>query len=71
MISVLQRVAESKEKVQIMYMDKNGKLSQRIVTIINLNDTHAICYCHYKKQRRMFRLENILAASHVYRRKSI
>lgn len=69
MISVLKRAVDSKEKVQIMYMNSNDKLTQRYVTVVNINQAHAICYCHYRKQRRMFRLENILAASPLDRGK--
>ncbi len=63
MIGVFKRALESKETIQIMYMDAKEEVSHRYVRMIALNDTHAICYCHYKKQRRIFRLDNILAAS--------
>ncbi|NEU29922.1 WYL domain-containing protein [bacterium LRH843] len=71
MIGVLRRAAESKEKIQIMYMAGDGGISQRYVTVININDTHVICYCHFRKQRRMFKLDNILAASPIYKKRSI
>ncbi len=69
MIAPLRRALESKEKIQIVYLDKNGKYTQRYVTVLALNDRHAICYCHYRKQYRMFKLDNILAVA--YGKKSI
>ncbi|GAE32464.1 WYL domain-containing protein [Halalkalibacter hemicellulosilyticus] len=69
MKGLLQRAAQSKEKVQIVYLTDEGKMSQRYVSVIKVNETHLVCYCHYKKQRRMFKLENILAAD-VYRKRA-
>lgn len=63
MTGLLKRSLENKEKIQIMYLDRKGELTQRYVTVVKINQTHVVCYCHYKKQRRMFRLKNILAAS--------
>ncbi len=37
-------------------------MSQRFVRVITVNETHLVCYCYHKKQRRIFKLENILAA---------
>ena len=61
----LERALERKEIIQIIYQAKNGEFSQRYVTVRSVNDTHAICYCHSKKQRRMFKLENILSAAPI------
>lgn len=68
MIGILKRAVENEEKIQIIYQSKNGELSQRFVTVQEVNDTHAICFCHYKRQRRMFRLENILSATTIKKR---
>ncbi len=68
MIGVLKRAMESKKKVQIMYLDRKGKLSQRYVTVVSINQTHVICYCHLRNKRRMFNLENILVASPMCKR---
>lgn len=71
MIGVLKRALERRETIQIMYLDRKGNLSHRYVTVHALNDKYAICYCHYKKERRMFKLENILSALPLYRKKSV
>lgn len=70
MIGILKRAAETKQKVQIIYMDRNQKLTQRIVTIRSIDEFNIDCFCHLKKQRRIFKLANILSASAIIRKKA-
>ncbi|GAB2560863.1 hypothetical protein GCM10026983_30320 [Gracilibacillus alcaliphilus] len=49
------------EKIMIYYMDKSNKVTQRIIRIIEIKDTHIIAYCYYRKQVRSFKRANILS----------
>lgn len=62
MRGLLQRAADANVKLQIIYLSDKGQMSQRFVRVITVNETHLVCYCYHKKQRRIFKLENILAA---------
>ncbi|WP_100372185.1 WYL domain-containing protein [Bacillus sp. FJAT-45037] len=68
MKGLLQRAIENKENVQIIYLSEKGELTQRIITVINVNDRHVTCYCHTRGQRRMFKLVNILSAQFTRKR---
>ncbi len=62
MNGMLMRSFENNEKIEIIYLAANGALSQREITVRRMNETHAICYCHHRRQCRMFKLGNILSA---------
>ncbi|KGA95960.1 hypothetical protein AJ85_07940 [Alkalihalobacillus alcalophilus ATCC 27647 = CGMCC 1.3604] len=54
--------------VSIIYINQNQQFSQRTIAVHKMNDTHLIGYCFYRKQKRMFRLNNILAAELILKR---
>ncbi|TSB47110.1 hypothetical protein FN960_08840 [Alkalicoccobacillus porphyridii] len=70
MDGILKRAAETKQKIQIIYMDRNQRITQRFVTIRSMDDINIDCYCHLKKQRRIFKKENILSASDIIRKRA-
>lgn len=49
--------------VQLIYMDSDGAISQRVVKVMELREDGVQAYCYMRKEPRTFRLENILAAS--------
>ncbi|WP_223700626.1 hypothetical protein [Sutcliffiella deserti] len=51
----------NKEPVQIIYMAKNGTITQRNITILKLTNLSVIAYCHLRKTNRTFLYENILS----------
>lgn len=59
---ILQRAIDSKEVIQIIYMSDKGEISQRYITVVSINPTHMNCYCHYRKQKRVLKISNILSA---------
>ncbi|WP_053220401.1 WYL domain-containing protein [Virgibacillus senegalensis] len=61
METTLQRAMENKKMVEMIYMAKNGRLSQRIVRILQIKEEQIVAYCYSRRQVRTFRLENILA----------
>ncbi|GLY09613.1 hypothetical protein [Pseudobacillus badius] len=54
----------SKEKrtpLKIIYMNDYGKITERIITVIDFNETSIKAYCYWRKQPRTFSMKNILS----------
>ncbi|MFC7392001.1 hypothetical protein ACFQRG_03320 [Scopulibacillus cellulosilyticus] len=51
------------EVIEIIYIDKAGKLSQRHAKIIDVTDHYLKGYCYNRRCVRIFLLKNILAVS--------
>ena len=49
------------DKIMIYYMDSKDQMTQRIVKVITIKNTHLIAYCYYRRQVRSFKLANILS----------
>lgn len=61
MNGILKRAMDNHQPVELIYYGANHKLSQRVVRIISISDTHINAYCFTKRQLRIFRKENILS----------
>ncbi|SET17465.1 hypothetical protein SAMN05216389_106169 [Oceanobacillus limi] len=53
---------ELKKKIMIFYMDRNQKITQRIIRVVELKEDHVVAFCYYRKKVRTFRTDNILSA---------
>jgi predicted DNA-binding transcriptional regulator YafY len=49
--------------VSLIYMDRKGAISQRVVQVTRVTDEGIQAYCFLRRQPRMFRHDQILAAS--------
>jgi len=67
MIGFLTSAMDGKEKIMIYYMDSKGKVSQRVIRVVGIDDEKVLAYCYYRKQVRSFKLENILSCGQVKR----
>jgi predicted DNA-binding transcriptional regulator YafY len=54
---------ETRQPIEIIYSNKNGSLSQRVITIVELTESHIKAYCHLRHDSRVFKRENILSAA--------
>lgn len=63
MNGIFVRGLETKQPIEIIYSNKSGKLSQRVITVIEITDSHIKAYCHLRHQNRVFKRENILSAA--------
>lgn len=63
MTNILKRGLESKQPIEIIYNDDSGNITQRIITIIAINDSHIKSYCHLRRTSRTFKKDNILSAA--------
>lgn len=59
------RAAASKEKIIIVYMDSDNKITQRYVRIIKMDETYILVYCFYRKKVRTLKIDHILSAGPV------
>ncbi|WP_458296337.1 WYL domain-containing protein [Thermaerobacillus caldiproteolyticus] len=51
----------SQEPLEIIYLSDRGQLSQRTIVLESVDDTHIKAFCQLRKQRRIFKLSNILS----------
>lgn len=58
---VLKRALEDRKPIQIIYEDKNGKITQRTVTLHRMNQHNILVWCHLKKNIRTLKMENVLS----------
>ncbi|OEH53466.1 hypothetical protein AQ616_17370 [Oceanobacillus sp. E9] len=68
MKGLLENSKELKSKIMIYYIDTNNEVTQRIISVVEIKREHVIAYCHYRKQVRSFKFENILSCVPVKRR---
>ena len=59
----LERACVEKRPIEIIYMKKDGSISQRIIMVFEINNTYIKAYCSKKKQPRIFKIDSILAVS--------
>ncbi|WP_207952814.1 hypothetical protein [Paenibacillus agricola] len=50
------------QKVEIMYIDRHGNITQRLIEARSIKNNYVCAYCFTQKGLRVFRLEQILAA---------
>ncbi|MDF2958472.1 MAG: hypothetical protein K0S39_207 [Paenibacillus sp.] len=48
-------------KAEIIYMDRNGKFSKRLIKLRSLTRDHAVAYCYERNAPRLFKISCILA----------
>ncbi|AIC93023.1 hypothetical protein [Shouchella lehensis] len=64
---VLQRALERKDCVELIYLDTKGIISQRVITVLQLKERWFVAYCYNKRQRRVFKYENVLSLNQMKR----
>ena len=64
MKSFLSRCQLNKIPVEIMYISNNGQVSQRTISIKDINEVTFRAYCHLRKTQRVFKLENVLSVNY-------
>ncbi|ASK64123.1 hypothetical protein CFK37_19180 [Virgibacillus phasianinus] len=68
MKNMLLRAIQHKEKMELIYLDKNNLASQRVVQVYKINDDKIMAYCYTKRAIRTFKLDNILSVGPVRKR---
>lgn len=68
MNKVIQKAAQSRGKVEIIYLSEDRQISRRIIKVLGVTDKHVKAYCYAKKKFRTFMLENILSVIPILKR---
>jgi predicted DNA-binding transcriptional regulator YafY len=58
---LLLNALENQEPLEIIYLSDRGELSQRVIVLESVGDTHIRAFCKLRKQWRIFKLSNILS----------
>lgn len=59
---------DTQTKIMIYYIDKQGKVTQRIITVKAISPKQIRAYCHFRKADRIFRLDSILSCGPLRKR---
>ncbi|WP_339227046.1 hypothetical protein NSQ77_16070 [Oceanobacillus sp. FSL K6-2867] len=70
-MNLLNHAVHEKIKLEMIYMARDGNVSQRFVRVLEVCDDHILAYCFYRKQIRTFKIENILSVEKASRRARI
>lgn len=63
MRSILLRALESQTPIIMIYLSKNGSISQRKIKVVDINGDRIKAYCFLRRNYRVFCLSNILSVS--------
>lgn len=58
---LLNHASESDQKLEMIYIDSKGNMSQRVIRVVKVEEDHVVVYCYARKQVRSFKLANILS----------
>ncbi|MHC0036934.1 hypothetical protein [Pseudoneobacillus sp. C159] len=65
MRGILLRALECQTPLELIYISKDGSISQRFIRLKEIQDDQIVAYCLLRKKYRMFKLSNILAITPV------
>ncbi|WP_442598690.1 WYL domain-containing protein [Neobacillus sp. D3-1R] len=65
MRGILLRASERQLPVEMIYLSKNGAISQRKIRVVDLKEDRVKAYCFLRKGYRIFCLSNILSVSPI------
>jgi len=71
MNGLLLSAKENGLKLQMIYINEKGALSERFISIKDFNDTYIRAFCHWKKQTRIFKRSNILSIGYASQKKVV
>ncbi|MFD2045414.1 hypothetical protein ACFSTA_17150 [Ornithinibacillus salinisoli] len=62
------RSKDQKMKIMIFYMDRNNRVTQRIIRVVEIKEDSIVAFCFFRKKVRTFKLSNILSVGAIRRR---
>lgn len=65
MLRDLQRYLASNQPVDIIYLDRAGRITKRRLRLIGIDGEHIRAYCYARRSPRTFVIANILAVQPV------
>ena len=70
MKTLLKCSLEGSFPVEIIYQGKDNRFTKRTIIVKAINDTYINAYCFSKMQARIFKIEMLLAAGPVMKKKN-
>lgn len=64
---LLKRAQADQTPIEIIYINGQNQLSQRVIKVLSVNDASIKAYCYTKRQFRIFKRANILSVGQVRR----
>jgi predicted DNA-binding transcriptional regulator YafY len=68
MRGILLRAIENQTLIEMIYLTKDGSISQRIIRVKEMNQDKINAYCYLRKSNRNFTISNILSLSPIQNR---
>ncbi|RST59962.1 hypothetical protein D5F11_009660 [Siminovitchia terrae] len=68
MSGLLKSAAGSSQRLELVYINRDNQLSQRIIKVLAVTESTIKAYCYTKRQFRTFSLENVLSIGPIRRR---
>lgn len=69
MQSLLKRAVGSRQRLEMIYINKNNQITQRIIKVIGVTESTIKAYCFTRRQFRTFNTANILSIAPVRQRR--
>lgn len=66
---ILNHAASTQQKLEMIYINKDNQISQRIIKVLKVTETSIKAYCYTKRQFRIFKLDNILSVGPLRQRR--
>ncbi|MBS4198630.1 hypothetical protein KHA93_03070 [Bacillus sp. FJAT-49732] len=70
MKGIINRANGTDQRLELIYMNNDNQISQRIIKVLAVTDQSIKAYCYTKQQFRTFKLENILSVAPFRSRRS-
>lgn len=68
MRKTLERAVNYSESLDMMYLAKDGSVTKRRINVLQVGDKSFRAYCHLRKSKRTFAIDNVLALVPVIER---
>ena len=68
---VLVKSVEYGDVLDMMYMAKDGSISQRRIKVLQVGEVSFRAYCYKRESKRTFTIDNVLALVPVYKKESL
>ena len=71
MRKILEKSIKYGEIIDMMYMAKDGSISKRRINVLQVGEVSFRAYCHLRKSKRTFTIDNVLALVPIVQKESI
>jgi predicted DNA-binding transcriptional regulator YafY len=70
-LNMLIKSVDYGELLDMMYLTKGGEISKRRIQVIQVGDLSFRAYCHLRKSKRTFTIDNVLALVPIIQKESL